>query len=105
MEQPNLEYIEKLSLGSQDFKSNIIAIIKEELPIEVLQYQYAIAVQDYQLASKMVHKLKHKISVLGFIKSYSIAQLYEEAIKRGEISLRQDFEKILSLMEDFIKKI
>lgn len=105
MEQPNLEYIEKVSSGSHDFKCKIIAIIKEELPKEVAQYRNAIAVQDYQKAANTVHKLKHKIAVFGFDKSYDTAQSFEEELKKGEVSLQKKFETIVSIIENFVVQL
>lgn len=105
MEQPNIEYIDKISLGNIDFKHKVLGIIKEELPIEIDLYRYALKNNDYQKAANTVHKLKHKICIFGFNESYLIAQSFEEALHKGDNTLKNDFEMILDIMEDFIKKI
>lgn len=105
MEQPNIDYIEKVSYKSPEFKDKIIQIIKEELPIEINLYRQYISVQDYTLAANMVHKLKHKIGVFGFHKGYLLAQSFEDNLREGKVVNQSDFEKILMKMEDFVNKM
>ena len=39
MEQPNLSYIDQLADGCEDFKQEVILVLKKELPLEIKQYQ------------------------------------------------------------------
>ena len=57
---------------------------------------------DYFNAAQAVHKLKHKISILGLDKSYYIASNYEDNLNNNSIDLQNDFENILKAMQEFV---
>jgi HPt (histidine-containing phosphotransfer) domain-containing protein len=102
MEQPNSDYINQLSGDNEEFKSRVIAILKRELPEEIDLYQNQINNKNFKLAAESVHKLKHKISILGLEKSYYIAEEYEDNLKENSTNLQSDFEEILKRMQDFV---
>jgi hypothetical protein len=68
MEQPNLSYINELSGDNLEFKNKIIGILKKELPDEIAVYEEEFKSGNYLEAAQSVHKLKHKISILGLDK-------------------------------------
>jgi HPt (histidine-containing phosphotransfer) domain-containing protein len=105
MEKPNLSYINELSGDSDDFKQKIIAILKKELPEEIEVYQDHIQTNNYKLAADSVHKLKHKISILGLEKNYYIAQNFEDNLKQNSIDLKTDFELTLKSMQEFVNTL
>ncbi len=105
MEKPNLSYINELSGDSDDFKQKIIAILKKELPEEIEVYQHQIQTNNYKLAADSVHKLKHKISILGLEKNYYIAQNFEDNLKQNSIDLKTDFELTLKSMQEFVNTL
>jgi HPt (histidine-containing phosphotransfer) domain-containing protein len=105
MEQPNSEYINQLSGDNEEFKAKIVGILKKELPEEVAFYDNQVQTKNYKLAAESVHKLKHKVSILGLEKSYYIAEEYEENLKANSTNLQSDFEKILKMMQDFVAKL
>jgi hypothetical protein len=51
--------------------------------------------------AQSVHKLKHKISILG-LKSCYLAEEYESNLKNNSTNLHSDFESIFKNMQDFI---
>jgi HPt (histidine-containing phosphotransfer) domain-containing protein len=102
MEQPNLNYINELSGDNLEFKNKIIVILKKELPDEIGVYAEEFKNANYLLAAQSVHKLKHKISILGLEKSYYIAEEYESNLKNNIIVLDADFENILKSMQEFV---
>jgi len=102
MEQPNSDYINQLAGDNEEFKSRVVAILKRELPEEIELYQNYINNMNYILAAESVHKLKHKISILGLEKSYYIAEEFEENLKENSTQLQSDFESILKQMQDFV---
>lgn len=105
MEQANLNYINELSGDNQEFKNKIITILKKELPDEIEIYQEEFIKANYLLASQSVHKLKHKISILGLEKSYYIAEEYENNLKDNSTDLNADFENILKIMQEFVSHL
>ena len=105
MEQPNLNYINDLSGGNEEFKTKIIGILKRELPIEIGTYQEHMELPDYTQAAQAVHKLKHKVSILGLEKSYYLASDYEDNLNNNSVALKDDFELILKAMEEFVSQL
>jgi HPt (histidine-containing phosphotransfer) domain-containing protein len=105
MEHPNMSYIDAVSGGDESFKLKLISIVKEELPEEVKIYNENIGLKDFKEAAENVHKLKHKISILGLEASYEMAVNYEENLKLGDMNLREDFEAILEKMIRFINTL
>ena len=102
MEKPNLDYIKNLSGGDVAFEKKIIGILKEEFPEEKNTYYLCVQSKRYKDTAEIVHKLKHKISILGLEKSYCTAVLFEEGLLKKDSSLKEEFEKILANMTNFI---
>ncbi|WP_411893325.1 Hpt domain-containing protein [Winogradskyella sp. A2] len=105
MEQPNLSYIHSMSGGNKDFEQKLIGIIKQEFPLEKQEYIDNITAKNYKLAANNVHKLKHKISILGLEKSYEVAVNYEDNLIDHKTDGQDDFETILQIMTDFLKTL
>jgi hypothetical protein len=101
MEQPNLDYILKLSAKSETFKQKMIDILKYELPLEMDAYYECLRLNKIKEASECVHKIKHKIAVYGMENSFYIAQEYENNLREGKIELQKEFEEILIVIRDF----
>ena len=59
----------------------------------------------YKLAADNVHKLKHKISILGLEKSYEIAIAFENNLIEGDTSLYKEFETILNTITNYLQKL
>ncbi|MEH6408501.1 MAG: Hpt domain-containing protein, partial [Leeuwenhoekiella sp.] len=94
-EQPNIEMIKQMSGGDVSFIEKMMEIIQRELPKEITLYHEHLKNADYLTAAKDVHKLKHKISILGLEKSYKLAADYENELKNHKFSLAESFEDIL----------
>ncbi|WP_178987240.1 Hpt domain-containing protein [Winogradskyella schleiferi] len=105
MEQPNLSYIHSMSGGDKAFEQKLIGIIKSEFPEEKKVYFDNIEAKNFKLTAENVHKLKHKISILGLEKSYGVAVNYENNLIDGQTEGRTDFESILQIMTDFLKTL
>ncbi len=105
MEQPNLSYIESMSGGDKAFEQKLISIIKSEFTEEKQTYVNAISNKDYKATAEIVHKLKHKISILGLVKSYEIAAAYESNLLEGRIELKDNFDAILTFISNHLKKL
>jgi HPt (histidine-containing phosphotransfer) domain-containing protein len=105
MEQPNNNYIDQLSGDNLEFKAKMIAILKRELPEEIAIYHDQLQNNDLSEAAQCVHKLKHKISILGLEKSYYIAEQFEEHLKNKSTVLQSDFEAILKVMQQFVQEL
>jgi HPt (histidine-containing phosphotransfer) domain-containing protein len=82
MEQPNLFYIEKLADGDLIFKEELIQTLINEFEQENEKIRSLLEDKNYFEASQLVHKIKHKISILNMEKSYYIAQEFENNLKK-----------------------
>lgn len=105
MERANLHYIKNLSGGDIAFEQEIIAVLKKELPEEISVYFSHIQGESYKETAEIVHKLKHKISILGLSKGYEIATEFEENLKQGYAGGKDEFEKILKNMTQFVHQL
>ena len=105
MEQPNLSYIETMSGGDKAFEKKLIEIIQKEFPVEKQVYFDNMTLKNFKEAAENVHKLKHKISILGLVKSYEVAVNYEHNLMDGSTIGKADFESILLNMTNFLKTL
>ncbi|MFD2542781.1 Hpt domain-containing protein [Lacinutrix gracilariae] len=105
MEQPNQSYINSLSGGDEAFKQQLIDVIKKEFPEEKQVYFDNLKATKYKLVADNVHKLKHKISILGLEKGYEVAVAYENNLLEGNTTLKEEFEEILSNITAYLEKI
>ncbi|MXN92708.1 Hpt domain-containing protein [Flavobacterium sp. Sd200] len=101
MEQPNLNYINDLAGDDDAFRAKLIAVIKNELPAEIAEYKSNLASQNYLAAANNVHKLKHKISVMGMEKSYYLAESFENSLKENNTQQAEEFDGLLQAMQNF----
>ena len=104
-ELPNLNYIHQLSGGDKTFEQKLIDIIKNEFPREKEMYNYNYNNQNFKLAADNVHKLKHKISILGLGKSYEIAVAFENDLLEGNTNLKNEFESILTTIANYLNEL
>ncbi|WP_299338984.1 Hpt domain-containing protein [uncultured Psychroserpens sp.] len=105
MEQPNLSYIHSMSGGDKSFEQKLIDIIKGEFPEEKKIYYENITAKNYKLAAENVHKLKHKISILGLEKSYETAVTFENNLLEDRTTLQDEFESILIIITNYLQQL
>ncbi len=103
MEQPNLNQINELAGDDIAFKAELLAVIQKEFPKEKQYYHNCVLAKNYEKTAEIVHKLKHKISILGLEKSYEIAVLYENSLREGANDFKKEFEKILLSIGEFLE--
>jgi hypothetical protein len=106
MEQPNLNYIKKLSEGDEAFEAKLISILKKELPLEFQEFQQNFDEKNCIKTAENVHKLKHKISILGLTKAYEEAAKFENDLKdHQDTSRHESFVKVIKSMMDFLRPL
>lgn len=104
-EEPNLLYLKEISEGDLEFEKKLLEIVKKELPEEIKLYQNLLKNNNFNKAAEVVHKIKHKISILGLEKGYQVAIDYEEHLKVKNLELQNKFENMLDRMVNFINKL
>ncbi|MGJ8548073.1 Hpt domain-containing protein [Winogradskyella wichelsiae] len=105
MEEPNLSYIHSMSGGDKAFEQKLIDIIKGEFPEEKVEYYNNLKLNNYKLAADNVHKLKHKISILGLEKSYDTAVAFENNLLEESTELQDEFESILKTITNYLQQL
>jgi len=106
METPTLTHIKKIAEGDEDFQSSLILILKRELPKEFSSYKDLIKEKAFSKASEIVHKMRHKIIILGLEEGHKIASQLENELKKGLLTQHHNsFTKIIATMEQFLEKI
>ncbi|NRB60287.1 MAG: Hpt domain-containing protein [Winogradskyella sp.] len=105
MEEPNLSYVYNMSGGNKEFEQKLIGIMKTEFPEEKKEYFENIAAGNFSEVAKNVHKLKHKIIILGLEKSYALAARYEDNLLKDSVEGKEDFEAVLQNMTKFLDSL
>ena len=94
-----------MSGGDEAFEKKLINIIKAEFPLEKEEYYNNYKANNFKLTADNVHKLKHKISILGLEKSYEVAVAFENNLLEGETTLNQEFESILINITNYLQQL
>jgi HPt (histidine-containing phosphotransfer) domain-containing protein len=102
MEVPNLSFIKEIAGEDVEFQNSILEIIKKEFPEEVNSFTENFALKNYKEATSNVHKIKHKISLLGLETGFEIASEFEKDLKKGNIALHKDFLEILTKIHVYL---
>ncbi|MEE9408403.1 MAG: Hpt domain-containing protein [Polaribacter sp.] len=107
MEIPNLLYIKELSGGDISFEESIITILKKEFPEEVLLFSENFKNKNYTETANNVHKIKHKISILGLEKGLEkgleLASKFEMELKKEQTGLYEQFVNILNKIHVYLE--
>lgn len=103
MEKPNLSYINDIARGDENVKKVLINVIKNEFPEEKKDYYESLNEKNYKKIEENVHKLKHKISILGLENSYEVANQFEHNLREHKLEGVDDFEKILIVITTYLK--
>ena len=103
MEVPNLKYIKELAEGDIAFEESILNVIKIEFPEEKVQFIKNFEQKKFKDAASNVHKIKHKISILGLKKGLVLASNFEKDLKEGDLKLYKDFVKVLNKIHVYLE--
>jgi HPt (histidine-containing phosphotransfer) domain-containing protein len=102
MEIPNLNYIKELSGGDIAFEESIINILKIEFPEELKLFEDNFKNKNYEESANNVHKIKHKVSILGLKNGLEVASAFENDLRKGKIELYPSFIKILNKIDVYL---
>lgn len=104
-EQPNLIYIKQIAGNDTNYQNKLLTIIKKEFPEEKAQFLLFYNAKKYQQSAEMIHKIKHKINILGLEKGYIVASDFETQLKNDKTQLFNQFLLILKHIETFLKDL
>ena len=103
MEKPNLSYINDIARGDEDIKKALLDVIISEFPEEKKEYYKSLEELSFKKIEGNVHKLKHKISILGLEKSYEVANKFEHNLRNHQLSGFEEFDAILKVITAYLK--
>ncbi|TVZ55582.1 Hpt domain-containing protein [Lutibacter sp. Hel_I_33_5] len=105
MDKPNINYIIELADGDLEFQNQIISILKKELPLEIEEFQNNIKNKEFKKSAENVHKLKHKINILGLQKEYELANEFEKQLINSNLKLENSFMDTIKKITIYLKNI
>lgn len=104
-EQPNLDYFNQIANGEQAVINTLISILKSEFPEQLENYNQSILASNFKDTAEAVHKLKHKIGLLGLEKGYHLAHEFEQNLRNDNLRNQKEFEDVLKNITNFIPKL
>ncbi len=104
-ELPNLDYFIQIADGDEAIVNTLISILKSEFPQQIESYNQNISEANYIEAAEAVHKLKHKVGLLGLEKGYNVANEFEHSLREHNLQNKNEFEAILKNITNFIQKL
>ncbi|GAB7258064.1 Hpt domain-containing protein [uncultured Polaribacter sp.] len=103
MEKPNLNYLKEISGGDIDFENSMLSILKTELPEELSILKSYYENSNYEELSLSIHKIKHKIGMLGMPIALEFASKIENDVKKGNLEQYTDLIFILERINVYLK--
>lgn len=103
--KPNLTYLHDIAPDDPGFRQRMLAILKNEFPVELQNYLQAISSRDWQSAVRYIHKIKHKFGVLGMPEAYELCQKLETDLDGGDDSLHETVLGHLRRAEAYLKRV
>lgn len=104
MEEPNLKYIKNISEEDEAFENILLNVIKKEFLEEKEAFNIHFLNKNYKEAYFYVHKLKHKIGLLGMEGALELTTIFENQLKDEEIKHYHSFLEILDKIHVFLSK-
>ena len=80
----NLEKIKEASLGADDFVFEMLEILNREIPLMLKDAEIKIQNKEYQLFSKVIHKLKGSLILLGLDSLRNDLIFMEDSSTKGQ---------------------
>lgn len=107
----NLDKLNEMADGDQDFINSVISVFLEEVPQDLESLEAAIAGMDYENVYKLAHKIKPNVDLLGMEQTRATALEIETLGQSSENSaeieqkfplLKKDIQQVIAeLKKDF----
>lgn len=95
----NLDKINEMADGDEDFIHSVIAVFLEEVPQDLSELEQAIAHRNYDSVYKLAHKIKPNVDLLGMEQTRAIA-LEIETLGKSESNMSQIEDRFPVLKKD-----
>ena len=100
----NLDKIEEMADGDEDFILSVISVFLDEVPQDLADLEKAIDQKDYKNVYQLAHKIKPNVDLLGMEQTRANA-LEIETLGRNESNSRQIEERFPMLKKDVLQVI
>ncbi|WP_086477434.1 MULTISPECIES: Hpt domain-containing protein [Arenibacter] len=80
----NLDNINEMAEGDEDFVRSVIAVFLEEVPQDLEELEKALELKNYEAVYKLAHKIKPNVDLLGMEQSRAKALEIETLAKKEE---------------------
>lgn len=99
---PNFNYLTQLANGDTEFFEELKEVMIGELSEERIEYNKMLACGNLKEAASAIHKIKHKVGILGMENGYKEFEAYEHALRGGQKIESPKIEKILNIIFIFL---
>ncbi len=100
----NLDKINEMAEGDEDFITSVISVFLEEVPEDLESLEKAIDSQDYENIYKLAHKIKPNVDILGMEQARAKA-LEIETLGKTTGSMDEITEKFPMLKKDVLQVV
>lgn len=101
--KPSLDYLHELAPHDEGFRNRLLNVLVTEFPGEFESYSNAVEKQEWKAAVTYLHKLKHKIGILGMPELHALAELHEVDLENGSLPLHKQVMAGLQIIDQFLK--
>lgn len=100
----NLDKINEMAEGDNDFIISVISVFLEEVPIDLEGLETAISSRDYENVYKLAHKIKPNVDLLGMEQTRATA-LEIETLGKNAANMDEIEQKFPLLKKDVLQVI
>lgn len=95
----NLDKINEMADGDQDFINSVISVFLEEVPEDLEALEKALSAKDHEQVYKLAHKIKPNVDLLGMEQTRAIA-LEMETLGKQEANMAEIEKRFPMLKKD-----
>ena len=100
----NLDKINEMAAGDQDFVESVISVFLEEVPQDLEDLEQAIEKGDHENVYKLAHKIKPNVDLLGMEQTRATA-LEIETLGKSEENMSEIESKFPLLKKDVLQVV
>ena len=99
----NLEYLETMTGGDTEMMNQMLTMLIDEIPTEIIKMQESIVLQDWEEIFQLSHKLKTTLAFIGNADMISLIKTIEHC-SRNRVELT-DIPPMVEQLSDLSKPI
>ncbi|MEM9144465.1 MAG: Hpt domain-containing protein [Bacteroidota bacterium] len=99
----NLDKINEMAEGDQDFINSVISVFLEEVPQDLQGLERALEEKNYDQVYKLAHKIKPNVDLLGMEQTRAAA-LEIETLGKKEANMAE-IEKIFPVLKKDVEQV